>query len=70
MYETTTEPQEAAGLVYLGARCLPCGTRFDAAGIGQFDALKDLDERFARRVGKRPEEFRIRVRPERKRRRR
>lgn len=69
VHETTTEKQEAAGLVYLGARCISCATRFDAAGIGQVDALKDFDARIAKRVGTRPEDHRIKIRPERKRRR-
>lgn len=67
--ETTTAQQEEAGLVYLAARCVPCEARIDAAGIGQVDALKDMDDRISRRIGTRPESYRIKIRPERKRRR-
>lgn len=67
VYETTTPPQDEAGLVYLGSKCVPCNARFDAAGIGAEDAVKDFDERMRRRRGTRPEDWRIKPREERKR---
>jgi len=70
IYETTDQKQEAAGLVYLGTRCVPCNARIDAAGIGSEEAIREMDERLEKRRGTRPEDHRIKVRPQRRRRRR
>lgn len=61
IYATTTREQAKAGLVYLLARCR-CGTRIDAAGIGQADADQDMDKRIERLRGTPREQWTIRPR--------
>ncbi len=67
--ETTTKEQSAAGLVYLASRCVPCNMRVDAAGVGMDIALADFDRMLEKRIGTRPEDHQIRIRPQRGRRR-
>jgi len=68
--ETTTAKQREAGLVYLLTRCVHCNVRIDAAGVGREEAERDLTDRLRKREGTTPDQWRIKVRPERGRRRR
>jgi len=58
--ETTDERQRQAGLVYLSAKCFPCDSRFDAAGVGFEDAKGEAVKILKKRIGTHPNRWKIR----------
>jgi hypothetical protein len=66
-----TEPDSRdVGLIFLRAKCIPCDTKFESAGLGMVEALKNMGKVLARRVGTKPGEWKIQPRKERPRKRR
>jgi len=70
--EITTPKEAAAGLCYLMIRCTnhDCGARIDCAGMGYHGAQQEAEARLKARKGRPAADFRIKPRPNRRRRRR
>lgn len=57
-----TEPERReVGLIYLSAKCVPCNARIDAVGNGLEDAWSQFDRAIARRIGTKPEQWKIKT---------
>lgn len=55
-----TEPDSRdVGLIFLRAKCVPCDTRFESAGLGACEAMKNMGKVIAKRVGTKPSEWNI-----------
>jgi len=59
VFDTTEPERRAVGLIYLRARCIPCNARIEAAGIGEEDAVRQMDKVIAKRVGTHPDQWKI-----------
>jgi len=57
--ETTEDQARRVGLVYLLAKCVPCDARIEAAGVGERDALEQMERMFAKRIGTTPTDWLI-----------
>jgi len=57
--ETTSYRQRSVGLCYLQIKCPHCGSRIDAAGIGENEAFIDLDRKIEARFDTKPEHWTI-----------
>lgn len=58
--EATTESQRAVGLVYLSTKCRDCNAVFDSAGIGEENAVEQMNAKLRSRIGTSAEQWRIR----------
>ena len=59
--DVSTDLQAAHGLVYLVAKCQPCDARIEAAGAGTMQARSSMARNIEKRIGTRPEDWRIRI---------
>lgn len=67
--ETTYPEAKSRGLVYLRVRCVPCNAVVESAGIGMENSILDMEDKIKERRGTTPDSWRIKVRPERNRKR-
>ena len=64
IYETTNQEQRKAGLVYLKTKCSKCNAIIEAAGIGEVDAINEMEENIKKRVGTFPGRWLIKPKKE------
>lgn len=62
VFDVTEPERRAVSLIYLRTRCVPCDARIEAAGIGEDDAVEQMDAAIRKRVHTRPEQWRIQPR--------
>lgn len=59
--ERHSTPKEArVGIMYLIAKCLECNIQIDGAGVGELNALNELDLKIKNRIGTDPGQWKIR----------
>jgi hypothetical protein len=66
-----TEPDSRdVGLIFLRAKCVRCDVKLESAGLGADEAMKNMGKVLAKRVGTKPEQWRIQPSKERPRKKR
>lgn len=67
--DMTAPDSRDLGLIYLRAKCPRCDVKLESAGLGAGEAMKNMGKVIAKRVGTKPEQWRIQPSVERPRRR-